>query len=148
MSALKEKLNSDMKEAMKAKENFKRDTIRLVMSAIKQVEVDERKELNDEDVMNILKKAVKQREEALVQYKEAGRDDLVEKEQGELDIIKTYLPEQLSDEALEAEVKKIIEETGAASIKEIGKVMGVASKKLSSVADGKRINEVAKKLLS
>ncbi len=147
MSAMKDRLNSDMKEAMKAKENFKRDTIRLIMSAIKQIEVDERKELTDEDIMNVLKKAVKQREEALTQYKDAGRDDLAEKEQGEIDIIKVYLPEQLSDEALEVEVKKIVEEVGATTIKDMGKVMGVASKKLGSVADGKRINELVKKIL-
>ena len=138
MSALKEKLQNDMKNAMRNKENFKRDTIRLINSAIKQIEVDERKELNDEDVLNILKKAAKQREEAITQYKAGGRDDLVQKESDELDIIMSYLPKQLSDEELKNELLKIKDEVGAMSAKDMGKIMGVATKKLGSVADGKK----------
>jgi len=145
--SLKAKLQQDLKEAMKAKDTFKRDTIRFLMSAIKQVEVDSRKELSDEDIIKIIQKSIKQREEAAAQYKEAKRDDLYEKEIKEAEILKSYLPEQLSDIELEDEVKKIIEEVGATSLKDMGKIMGVATKRLAGRADGKRINMMVKKLL-
>jgi len=148
MSELKEKLKNDLKEAMKAKDNFKRDVIRFLMSAVKQVEVDERKELSDEDIMKIIQKSVKQREDAIAQYKEGGREDLVEKEQKEAEILKSYLPQQLSDEELKEIVKKVIEEVGASSMKDMGKVMGAAIKKTAGRADGKRINAIVKELLS
>lgn len=147
MSKLKEQLQNDLKEAMKNKENFRRDTIRLVNSAIKQIEVDERKELSDEDVQAILKKAAKQREEAITQYKAGGREDLAENESKELEIIMSYLPKQLSDEELKSELLKIKEEVGASSPKDMGKIMGVATKKLGSVADGKRISACVKEIL-
>jgi len=147
VSDLKKKLQEDLKTAMREKDSFKRDTIRFLMSAIKQVEVDSRKELSDEDIIKIIQKSIKQREESAVQYKEAGREDLYDKETKEAEILKSYLPKQLSDEELEAEVKKIIEEVGATSLKDMGKIMGVATKKLAGVADGKRINQMVKKIL-
>lgn len=147
MSQLKEQLQADVKEAMKNKEAFKRDTLRLIMSMLKQIEVDERKELSDEDIIKIMQKAVKQRQDAIQQYKAGHRDDLAEKEQQEIDIIESYLPAQMDDDALDAALKTVIAEVGAESMKDIGKVMGSASKKLSGQADGKRINEMAKKLL-
>ncbi len=147
MSQLKSKLQQDLKIAMKEKDTFKRDTIRFLMSAIKQVEVDTRKELSDEDLVKIIQKSVKQREEAARQYKEGGREDLYEKEMKEAELLKTYLPKQLSDEELKAELVQIIEEVGATSMKDMGKVMGVATKKLAGKADGKRINQMVKELL-
>lgn len=146
--SLKEQINNDIKTAMKEKNNTTRDALRLLSSAFKQVEVDERKELSDDDIIKIIQKQVKQRNEAMSQYKEAGRDDLYEKEAAEAAIFETYLPRQLGDDELEAAIRAIIAETGAASMKEIGKVMGAASKALGAQADGKRINECAKKLLS
>ena len=145
--SLKEQLQQDLKTAMKEKDTFKRDTIRFLMSAIKQVEVDTRKELSDEDIVKIIQKSVKQREEAARQYKEGGREDLYEKEIKEAKLLKTYLPKQLSDEELKAELVQIIEEVGATSMKDMGKVMGVATKKLAGKADGKRINQMVKELL-
>ena len=147
MSVL-EKLKSDLKEAMKAKDVEKRDTIRMIMSAVKQIEVDERREVTDEDMIKILQKAIKQREDAINFAKESNRDDLIEKNQNEINILEKYLPKQLSDEELEAEVKSIIEEVRATSMKDMGKVMGVATKKLAGKADGKRINQIVKKILS
>ncbi|WP_281950855.1 GatB/YqeY domain-containing protein [Nitrosophilus kaiyonis] len=147
MSDLKKRLQEDLKNAMREKDNFKRDTIRFLMSAIKQVEVDTRKELNDADIIKIIQKSIKQREESANQYKEAGREDLYEKEMKEAEILKSYLPKQLSDEELETEIKKIIEEVGATSLKDMGKIMGVATKKLAGIADGKRINQMVKKIL-
>jgi len=146
--SLREQINNDIKTAMKAKENAVRDALRLLSSAMKQIEVDERKELTDEDVIKIIQKQVKQRYDAMTQYKSAGRDDLYAQEASEALIFEAYLPKQLSDEELESALRAIITEVGAASLKEIGKVMGAASKTLGAQADGKRINECAKKLLS
>ncbi len=145
--SLKETIAKDLKEAMKAKDSFTRDTLRFLMSAIKQVEVDTRKELSDEDVIKIIQKSVKQREEAATQYKEGGREDLYEKEMKEAEILKRYLPKQLSDEELRAQLEAIIEEVGATSMKDMGKVMGVATKKLAGRADGRRINQMVKEIL-
>ncbi|WP_428023176.1 GatB/YqeY domain-containing protein [Arcobacter sp.] len=146
--SLKEQLKSDLKEAMKSKEIVKRDSIRAINTMIKQIEVDERKELNDEDVIKLIQRGIKQREEASLQYKNAGRDDLVEVEQAQIEVFKAYLPQQLSDEELEAGMKEVIAEVGATTMKDMGKVMGTASKKFAGVADGKRINEMVKKLLA
>ncbi|MFA6143309.1 MAG: GatB/YqeY domain-containing protein [Sulfurimonas sp.] len=145
---LKETITNDIKTAMKEKNNALRDALRLLSSAMKQIEVDERKELSDEDVIKIIQKQVKQRNDAMSQYRDAGREDLYEKEASEAAIFETYLPKQLSDEELETALRAIILETGATSIKEIGKVMGAASKTLGALADGKRINECAKKILT
>jgi len=145
--SLREQINDDIKTAMKEKNVEKRDALRLLSSAMKQIEVDERKELTDEDVIKIIQKQVKQRNDAMSQYRDAGREDLYEKEASEAAIFETYLPKQLSDEELESAIRAIISEVGAASLKEIGKVMGAASKALGAQADGKRINECAKKIL-
>ena len=145
---LKEQINQDLKEAMKAKDTKKRDALRLLTSAFKQIEVDERKELTDEDVIKIIQKQVKQRQDSLAQYKEAGRDDLAAQEQAEITYYEVYLPKQLNDEELKKEIEKIIETVGATSMKDIGKVMGTATKALAGKADGKRINACAKELLS
>lgn len=146
--SLKEQINNDIKTAMKEKDVATRDALRLLSSAMKQIEVDERKELSDEDVIKIIQKQVKQRNDAMTQYRDAGREDLYEKEASEAAIFETYLPKQLSDEELETAIRAIITQTGAATMKDIGKVMGAASKTLGAQADGKRINECAKKLLS
>ncbi|GAB1466696.1 GatB/YqeY domain-containing protein [Aliarcobacter cryaerophilus] len=146
--SLKEKLNEDLKQAMRDKEVVKRDSIRAINTMIKQVEVDERRVLDDAEVIKLVQRGIKQREEAISQYRAASRDDLVQKEQEQVDVFMLYLPKQLSDEELESGMKEIISEVGATSLKDMGKVMGVASKKFAGVADGKRINEMVKKLLS
>ncbi len=148
MSELKSKLQDDLKVAMKTKDNFKRDVIRFLMSALKQIEVDERKDLSDSDIVKIIQKSLKQREDALSAFKEAGRDDLYEKELAEATILKSYLPQQLSDENLKVIIQKHILATGATSLKEIGKIMSGVLAECEGVADGKRINTIAKELLS
>ncbi len=148
MSQIREEINTQIKEAMKSKDIAKRDALRMLSSAFKQIEVDERKELNDADVLAIIKKQIKQREDAKAQYEEAGRDDLVQKEQSEIDYFIPFMPKQLDEAELEAAVKAIIENVGAQSMKDMGKVMGVASKELASVTNGKAINEMVKKLLA
>ena len=145
--SLKEQLKADMKDAMRAKEIVKRDTIRSINTMIKQIEVDERIELDDNAVIKLIQKGIKQREDALSQYNLAGRIDLVEIEQGQIDIFKLYLPKQLDDIELEAIVRSVIEEVGATSMKDMGKVMGPSSAKIGSSADGKRISSMVKKLL-
>lgn len=144
---LREKINKDLKDAMKAKDVEKRDALRLLTSAFKQIEVDERKELSDDDVIKIIQKQVKSRNDSIDQYKKADRQDLVDKEQSEIDVYEIYLPKQLSNDELSDALKTIITNVGASSMKDIGKVMGTASKELAGKADGKRINECVKKLL-
>ncbi|QOG11696.1 GatB/YqeY domain-containing protein [Arcobacter sp. FWKO B] len=145
--SLQEKLKEDMKIAMRDKNIIARDTIRFLNSAIKQIEVDERRVLDDNDVIKLIQKAIKQRNESIEQFKAASRDDLVENESAQLAVLEQYLPKQLSDDELELKIKDIITKTGATTIKDMGKIMGVASKDLAGIADGKRINETVKKLL-
>jgi len=148
MSQLKVKLQDDLKDAMKTKDNFKRDVIRFLMSALKQIEVDERKELSDADIIKIIQKSLKQRDDAAIAFKEAARDDLYDKEVAEAAILKSYLPQQLSDDALKSIIQKHIQATGATSLKEIGKIMAGVLAECEGVADGKRINNIAKELLA
>ncbi len=145
--SLKEQIKNDIKEAMRAKDTAKRDTLRNLQQAIKQIEVDERRELSDTDVEAILMKYAKQREDAKAQFADAGRDDLVAKEEAELAIVKSYLPEPLSEAELETIIKEIIAETGAQSMKDMGKVMGAAKAKVGSRADGGTISKMVKGLL-
>ena len=145
---IRETINQDVKNAMKAKETKKRDALRLLTSAFKQIEVDERKELTDDDVIKIIQKQVKSRNDSITQYKEAGRDELAQIELDEIAFYMPYLPAQLSDDELSSSIKDIMTKVGATSIKDMGKVMGMASKELSGKADGKRINECVKTLLS
>ncbi|MDD3055659.1 MAG: GatB/YqeY domain-containing protein [Aliarcobacter sp.] len=145
--SLKEQLKEDLKTAMRDKDVVKRDSIRSINTMIKQIEVDERKNLNDEDIIKLIQKGIKQREESISQYKAASRNDLVEQEQAQVDVFMLYLPMQVSDIELEAGMKEIITQVAATSMKDIGKVMGMATKKFAGVADGKRINEMVKKLL-
>ncbi len=148
MGKLKSRLQNDMKEAMKSKDSFKRDVIRFLMSAIKQIEVDERRELSDADIEKIIQKSLKQRDDASKQFKDAGREDLYKKEIAEANILKEYMPEQLSDGELKSIIESIISRVGATTLKDMGKVMGVATKETQGRADGKRINVIAKELLS
>ncbi len=144
---LKEQIKEDIKAAMRAKETAKRDTLRNIQTMIKQIEVDERKELTDTDVEKILMKYAKQREDGITQFKEAGREDLVAKETAELVLIKSYLPEPMTEEELTALLQDIITTIGAKGMQDMGKIMGAAKQKVGSRADGGRINQIVKKLL-
>jgi len=148
MKDIKEQLKKDLKEAMVNKDSFKRDCIRFLNSAIKQVEVDERRELSDDDIVKIIQKSIKQRDDAAKQYKDAGREDLYEKEVKEADILKVYLPKQLEITEIKKIVADIINETGAKSIKDMGNVMKIATQKIGSRSDGKTVSSVVKELLS
>ena len=146
--SLNAQIKSDIKDAMRAKDTAKRDTLRNIQVVVKQIEVDERREVTDADMEAILMKYCKQREDAMAQFKDAGRDDLVTSEKAELVIIKAYLPEPMSDEELEDIIKEVIAQTGAESMKDMGKVMGAAKAKIGSKADGGRINTCVKSLLA
>jgi hypothetical protein len=144
---LKEQLKSDLKDAMRAKDINKRDSIRAINTMIKQIEVDERKELSDDDIIKLVQRGVKQREEAILQYKEASRDDLVQIEQDQIDVFKNYLPTQLSQEELKEIVQNIITEVGATSMKDMGKIMPKAKEIIGARSDGKKINQMIKELI-
>ena len=145
--SLNQQIKSDIKDAMRAKDTLKRDTLRNIMAAVKQIEVDERREVTDADLETIMMKYLKQREDAKTQFADAGRNDLVEKEDAEIAIIKPYLPEPMDDTELESVLKDVIASTGAESMKDMGKVMGAAKAAIGSRADGGRINQMVKKLL-
>jgi len=145
---LKERIKNDIKEAMRAKDTARRDTLRNINAAIKQIEVDERRELEDADVERILLKYAKQREDAIEQFRTAGRDDLVAKDEAELALVKSYLPEPMNPEELEEELRAIVEECGAQSMKDMGRVMALARERIGSRADGGAISSVVKKILA
>ncbi len=146
--SLNQQIKSDIKDAMRAKDTLKRDTLRNIQAAVKQIEVDERRDVTDADLETIMVKYLKQREDAKTQFADAGRDDLVAKENAEIAIIKPYLPEPMDDAELESVLKEVIASTGAESMKDMGKVMGAAKVAIGSRADGGRINQMVKKLLS
>ena len=148
MSQIKEILKDDLKAAMKAKDIFRRDTIRFLMSALKQVEVDERRELSDDDIYKIIQKSIKQRDDAASAYKEAGREDLYEKEVNEAAVLKNYLPKQLDETELKEIISQIISESGASGMKDMGNVIKLTMAKVTSSADGKSVSKVVKELLN
>jgi uncharacterized protein len=132
---LKERITEDMKAAMRASEKERLSTIRLVQAAIKQREVDERITLDDTQVLVVLEKMVKQRKESIAQFEQGGRKDLADKERREIELLQAYLPAQLSDSDLDALIRDAVAATGAASIKDMGKVMGVVKSKAAGRAD-------------
>ena len=145
--SINEQIKADIKAAMRAKDTERRNTLRNIQAMVKQIEVDERRELSDEDLESILMKYAKQREDAIAQFAQAGREDLVVKEQAELTIVRSYLPEPMSDEELIQTLQEIITQVGASSMKEMGKVMGAAKAAIGNRADGGRINRHVKALL-
>ncbi|HEF3292500.1 TPA: GatB/YqeY domain-containing protein [Campylobacter jejuni] len=144
---LKEQILNDIKEAMKQKDDFKRDSLRTLNAAFKQIEVDERIELDNERIYKIIASEIKKRKDAIELYFKANREDLAQKEQNEISLFEIYLPKQLSDEELTLALKQLIEELGVSSLKEQGLVMKEAKIKLGASVDGKRLNLALKELL-
>lgn len=144
---LKEQLNQDMKTAMKQKESMRLSTIRLIRAGIKNREIELGKELEDEDVLKVIVSLVKQHKDSIEQFRQGGRQDLVEKEQAELTILEAYLPQQLSEEEIRALVREAIEAVQATSLKDMGKVMKYVMPKTQGRADGKIINQLVKEQL-
>ena len=135
MSDLSARINDDVKAAMKAKDKPRLGVLRLITAAIKQREVDEQISLDDNQVLTVLEKMVKQRKDSIVQYEKAGRDELAQQEASEISIIQEYLPEQLSDDEIVALIAEAISNSGAASMKDMGKVMGMLKPRLAGRAD-------------
>jgi len=153
MVMLKDQLQTNLNQALKEKDEIRVSTLRLLLSEVHNKEIELRqklqdKSLPDEDVIGVIRKEVKRRQEAIEAYKQGKRDDLVKKEEAELGILNKYLPQQMPPEELEEIIKETIEETGAVGAKDFGKVMGAVMAKVKGRADGKTIAEVVKKLLS
>lgn len=146
--SLKTQLTEDMKTAMRAKDQVSLSTIRLINAAIKQFEVDERTQADDAKVISILTKMVKQRKDSAKIYTEAGRQDLADKENAEIEILNRYLPQMMSAEEIKTVVEAVIAETGASGMADMGKVMGVLKTRLAGKADMGEVNKVLKAALT
>lgn len=145
---LKEKLLEDLKMSMKEKNEIRKNAVQMVRAAILQVEKDNGVTLEDEKIIQIIAKEVKKRKDSLDDYIKGGREDIVKQVEEEIGILSEYLPKQLSKEEIEKIVKEIIEQVGATSMKDMGKVMKEAKERIGASADGKAINEVVKELLA
>ncbi|MEM8857410.1 MAG: GatB/YqeY domain-containing protein [Chloroflexota bacterium] len=147
---IREEITSDMKQAMRDKDSATRDTLRLLLAAVKQAEVDGRKELDDSAIQAVVMKQAKQRRESISEYEKAGRNDLADPEKVELAVIEKYLPQMMSREEIEVLAREVIAETGADSPKMMGAVMGklMGKVKAAGQADGKLVNQVVRELLS
>jgi hypothetical protein len=147
---LKEQLSSDLKDAMRAGDEVRKSTLRMLLSAVNMAEVagSERHDLSDDQVMQVIVKQVKQRKESIDEFGKAGRQDLVDKETAEMHVLQAYMPEQMGRAEIEAEVRKAMEETGAATAADKGKLMKVLMPRLSGKAEGREINAVVTELLT
>ena len=146
--SLKERITEDMKSAMRAKDTLRLGTIRLLLAAMKQREVDERIELDDAAISGIIEKLIKQRRDSISQFQTAGRQDLVDGEQAELAILQAYLPEPLSPAEVDAAVSAAVAESGAASVKDMGKVMALLKARLAGRADMGQVSALIKAKLA
>ncbi len=145
--SLKERLLNDLKDAMKEKDMIRKDTIQLIRAAVLQIEKDKHITLEDDGIAEVIAKELKSRRDALSEFEKSDREDLISKTNREIEIIKAYLPKQLTAEEVEVIVKEAIAETGAVSAKEMGKVMKAVMPKVKGKTDGNLVNEIVKKLL-
>jgi uncharacterized protein YqeY len=146
--SLAEQLNEDMKQAMKSGDKFRLSTIRLIRAAVKNQEIELRHPLDDSEVIQVVSRELKQRRDSLQDFQRAGRDDLVANVSSEIDIISQYLPEQLTEEEIKVIVKQTMQETGASSKAELGKLMGALMPKVKGRADGRLVNQIVQQSLS
>jgi uncharacterized protein YqeY len=146
--SLKEKLSEDMKAAMRAKESEKLATIRLINAAIKQREVDERVELGDDQVLSVIEKMIKQRKDSITQFEAGGRQDLADKEKSEITVLAAYMPAQMSEAEVQAEVAAAVAQSGASGPQDMGKVMAVLKPKLAGRADMTAVSGLVKAALT
>ncbi|NLV89305.1 MAG: GatB/YqeY domain-containing protein [Tissierellia bacterium] len=146
--SLKDKLMEDLKDSMKSKDKVKKDTITMVRAAIKQKEIDERIELSDEDILDIIAKQLKEKRMAIEDFKKGQREDLVKLTEQEIDILLQYLPEQLTEEEVEQIVLETIKEVNAKSVKDIGIIMKAVMPKVKGRTDGNIVNKIVRKILN
>ena len=144
---LKEQLANDLKDAMKAKDEIKKNAVQMVRAGVLQVEKDKKTTLDDEGIIEVIAKEVKKRKDVLPDFEKAGRADLIEATQREIEILTKYLPSQLTEEELDKIVSETVSEIGASSMKDMGKVMSALMPKVKGRADGKTVNELVKKHL-
>lgn len=147
MGKLTEQIRADLTESMKARTAERTSTLRMLQSSLKNAQIDAGHELSDEEALAIIRKAVKQRLDSIDQFTKGNRAELVEKERSEMETLKAYLPPELTDDELESGIREIIASTGAASKKDLGKVMKEATARFKGRADGKKIQEIASRLL-
>jgi uncharacterized protein YqeY len=147
-SGIKQRISDDVKNTMRNKDKERLATLRMITAAIKQKEVDERADLDDGQVLAVLDKMAKQHRDSIEQYQKAGRDDLVAKETSELEVVTSYLPEQLSEEKIRQIIKETIEATGASSMQDMGKLMGQLKPRLQGRADMGKVSGLIKQALS
>jgi uncharacterized protein len=145
---LSERLNEDMKQAMKSGDKFALGVIRMVRSSIKNVEIDQRRTLGDDEVLEILGREIKQRKDALQEFEKASREDLAETAKAEIEVIQRYMPQPLTEQELQAIVEETIREVGASSKNDMGKVMSALMPKVKGRADGRMVNQTVQRLLS
>ena len=148
MKNIIDSLKQDLKEALKAQHNVKKSVYRFILSAIHNEEIKIGKQLNDEQVLKLIIKQAQQRKDSIEAFKNAERQDLVDKESEELEIISKYLPEQISEEKIKELAQKAIQETNAESVKDLGKIMPILMKQLGGQADGKTVNKIVMELLN
>jgi uncharacterized protein YqeY len=148
MSELKNQIIADMKSAMKAKDSATLKAVRMIVEAIKQKEVDTREDLDDQGILAVIQKMVKQRKDSIDQFTQAGRGDLVAVEEAELKVINLYMPKQLSENEIESVVDQVISQTGASGMQDMGKLMGVLKAELSGKADMGTVSNIIKSKLS
>lgn len=146
--AIKDRLKDDLKTAMKEKDTVRKNVVQLIKAGILQVEKDNKITLDDEGVLDVIAKQLKQRRDSLPDYEKSGRDDLIAELKREMDILMEYLPAQLTHEELVEIVKEAVEKTGASSVRDMGKIMSEVMPKTKGRADGKEINLIARELLS
>jgi uncharacterized protein len=146
--SLKDQLNESMKTAMKARDDLRLSAVRMIRSMVKNREIDQKKELNDQEIIEVISTLVKQRRESIRMYREGNRPDLVEKEEAELTVLLGFLPTQLSISEVEELVERIISETGAQGAKDMGRVMKALTPLTAGKADGKMISEAVKRKLA
>jgi uncharacterized protein YqeY len=145
--SLKEQLLEELKNAMKEKDSVKKNTVQMARAAILQVEKDNRITLDDDGIIDVIAKEVKKRRDVLPDYEKSGRQDLIDSLKAEVDVLLQYLPQQLSEEELEAIVRKAVQDTGAASAKDMGRIMQAVMPQVKGRADGKMINAMVKKII-
>jgi uncharacterized protein YqeY len=147
MSTLTDRIHADLTEAMRNREETRKSALRMLTAALKNAEIDARKPLDDDAALAVVQKQAKQRRESILEFRKANRDDLVQKEEAELSVLETYMPQQAERSEVEAAARKLVAETGASGPRDIGKVMPPLVKQFAGRADGRMINEVVRELL-
>ena len=147
MPTLTDRIHADLTESMRNREETRKSALRMLTAALKNAEIEARKPLDDEAAVAVVQKQAKQRRESILEFRKANRDDLVQKEEAELAVLETYLPQQVNRSEVEAAARKLVAETGASGPRDIGKVMPPLVKQFAGRADGRMINEVVRELL-